>query len=154
MAWVKLTVTQPWFRYGLSPIGLEPMIIRVTDTYSRVHASMIASKVHRTNMGPIGGRQDPGGPHVGPVNFVIWEPKNIFWCDIHFCPIFQDLEVLLTVISGIQIRLINAVCYIWPRSALPIRVWLRKMSLRQCRYEALCLIYIWGLLCLMRVYQG
>ena len=24
------------------------------------------------NMGPIWGRQDPGGPHVGPMNFVIW----------------------------------------------------------------------------------
>ena len=31
------------------------------------------SKVHGTNMGPIWGRQDPGGPHVGPVNFAIWE---------------------------------------------------------------------------------
>ena len=29
------------------------------------------SKVHGTNVGPIWGRQDPGGPHVGPVNFVI-----------------------------------------------------------------------------------
>ena len=26
-----------------------------------------ASKVHGTNMGAIWGRQDPGGPHVGPV---------------------------------------------------------------------------------------
>ena len=25
-------------------------------------------------MGPIWGRQDPSGPHVGPMNFVIWEP--------------------------------------------------------------------------------
>ena len=24
-------------------------------------------------MGPNWGRQDPGGPHVGPVNFAIWE---------------------------------------------------------------------------------
>ena len=24
-------------------------------------------------MGPIWGRQDPGGPHVGPMNFVIWD---------------------------------------------------------------------------------
>ena len=24
-------------------------------------------------MGPIWGRQDPGGPHVGPMNFAIWE---------------------------------------------------------------------------------
>ena len=23
-------------------------------------------------MGPIWGREDPGGPHVGPMNFVIW----------------------------------------------------------------------------------
>ena len=31
------------------------------------------SKVHRANMGPIWGRQDPGGPHDGPMNFAIWE---------------------------------------------------------------------------------
>ena len=30
------------------------------------------SKVHGANMGPIWGRQDPGGPHFGPMNFVIW----------------------------------------------------------------------------------
>ena len=29
------------------------------------------SKVHWINMGPIWGRQDPGGPHVGPMNFAI-----------------------------------------------------------------------------------
>ena len=30
------------------------------------------SKVHGTNMGPIWGRQDPGGPHVGRINFASW----------------------------------------------------------------------------------
>ena len=30
------------------------------------------SKVHGANMGPIWGRQDTGGPHVGPMNFAIW----------------------------------------------------------------------------------
>ena len=30
------------------------------------------SKVHGASMGPILGRQDPGGPHVGPINFAIW----------------------------------------------------------------------------------
>ena len=35
-------------------------------------ASYPDSKVHGANMGPIWGRQDPGGPHVGPMNFVIW----------------------------------------------------------------------------------
>ena len=30
------------------------------------------SKVHGADMGPIWGRQDPGGPHVCPMNFPIW----------------------------------------------------------------------------------
>ena len=29
------------------------------------------SKIHGANMGPIWGRQDPGGPHVGLLNFAI-----------------------------------------------------------------------------------
>ena len=31
------------------------------------------SKVHGANMGPIWDRQDPGGPHVGSMNFAIWD---------------------------------------------------------------------------------
>ena len=31
------------------------------------------SKVHGANMGPIWGRQDPGGPHAGSMNFAIWD---------------------------------------------------------------------------------
>ena len=30
------------------------------------------SRVHGANMGPIWSRQDPGVPHVGPMNFAIW----------------------------------------------------------------------------------
>ena len=30
------------------------------------------SNVHGANMGPIWGRQDPGGPHICPMNFAIW----------------------------------------------------------------------------------
>ena len=30
------------------------------------------SKVHEANMGPIWGRQGPGGAHVGPMNFATW----------------------------------------------------------------------------------
>ena len=35
------------------------------------------SKVHGANMGPIWGRQDPGGPHVGPMNLAIWVMLDI-----------------------------------------------------------------------------
>ena len=30
------------------------------------------TKVNGANMGPIWGRQDPGGLHVGPMDFAIW----------------------------------------------------------------------------------
>ena len=38
------------------------------------------SKDHGANMGPIWGRQGPGGPHVSPMNFAIWATK---WCVGH-----------------------------------------------------------------------
>ena len=31
------------------------------------------SKMHGANMGSIWGRQDSGGPHVGIMNFAIWD---------------------------------------------------------------------------------
>ena len=34
------------------------------------------SKFDGANMGPIWGRQDPGGPHVGPMNIAICEAKT------------------------------------------------------------------------------
>ena len=34
------------------------------------------SKVHGANMGPIWGRQGPGGPYVGPMNFAFWGVKT------------------------------------------------------------------------------
>ena len=37
------------------------------------------SKVHGANMGPIWGRQNPGGPHVGPMNLAIWVRFPQFW---------------------------------------------------------------------------
>ena len=37
------------------------------------------SKIRGASMGPIWDRQDPGGPHVGPMNFVIWD---VMWYDV------------------------------------------------------------------------
>ena len=34
-----------------------------------------ACKVHGANMEPIWDRQDPGGPHIDPMDFVIWGIK-------------------------------------------------------------------------------
>ena len=54
-----------------------------------VNATCPDSKVRGANMGPIWGRQDPGGPHVVPMNRAIWVdsphwgPVNVeLWCFI------------------------------------------------------------------------
>ena len=56
---------------------MEPMLLHtnaentVIDTVALL-GTHPDSKVRGANMGPIWGRQDPGGPHVGPMNFAIW----------------------------------------------------------------------------------
>ena len=39
---------------------------------SKIHGANMGRTWHGAIMGPIWGRQDPGGPHVGPMNFAIW----------------------------------------------------------------------------------
>ena len=48
------------------------MKITTTRTWHLLYYVYPDSKVHGVNMGPIWGRRDPGGPHVGPINFAIW----------------------------------------------------------------------------------
>ena len=50
----------------------EILIKNHTFSFKKVYLKMSPdSKVHGANMGPIWGRQDPGGPQVGPMNFAI-----------------------------------------------------------------------------------
>ena len=46
-----------------------------TEIIQLLHVSP-DSKVYGANMGPIWGLQDPDGPHVGPMNFAIWEASS------------------------------------------------------------------------------
>ena len=52
------------------------------------------SKVHGTNMGPTWGRQDPGGPHVGPMNCALW--------DIIRCIFMKEKSCILVKMSNRQ----------------------------------------------------
>ena len=60
------------------------MIILLKGTHEAAHLTPLLGcrarsvnipdiKVHGTSMGPIWGRQDPGGRHVGPMDFAIWD---------------------------------------------------------------------------------
>ena len=55
----------PWISRSKVTAGAPASRMARTVTYPD-------SKVHGANMGPIWGRQDPGGPHVGPMNVAIW----------------------------------------------------------------------------------
>ena len=45
---------------------------KVRSIFEEIHC-IPDSKINGTNMGPTWGWQDPGGPHVDPMNFAIWD---------------------------------------------------------------------------------
>ena len=53
--------------------------------YSNCVRSAPDSKIHGAKIGPIWGRQDPGGPHVGPMNLAIWGDHQ-HWYFLEFLP--------------------------------------------------------------------
>ena len=63
------------------------------------------NKVREANMGPIWGRQDPGGPHVGPMNFAILIQKHnptqlglqCYLLEIHYLNEY-DSVIIVTII--------------------------------------------------------
>ena len=51
--------------------------IYITISIHSPSLTILDSKVDGANMGPIWGRQNPGGPHVGPINLAIWDNIDI-----------------------------------------------------------------------------
>ena len=49
------------------------MVCLSISTDETAMISIPDSKVRGANMGPIWDRQDPGGPHFGPMNLAIWD---------------------------------------------------------------------------------
>ena len=64
------------------------------------------SKVHVANMGPIWDRQDPGGPHVGPMNFALWTSLCALIVD---CIIRNEISIEINYISFRKIKW-NIIC--------------------------------------------
>ena len=50
-------------------------------------------------MGPIRGRQDPGGPHVGPMNFAIWLDA---WENLQIPPLMYNIDQALVQQSPVH----------------------------------------------------
>ena len=58
------------------------------------------SKVHGANMGPIWGRQDPAGSHVGPMNFAIWGVCILRWNTVWKLMVWFHTSFLLILVSN------------------------------------------------------
>ena len=63
---IPFVLIKRWYVEFVMTLYVQMM---VCETRSKSYPD---SKVHGANMGPIWGRQDPGGPHVGPMNVDIW----------------------------------------------------------------------------------
>ena len=62
MKYLEESVNACWV-YSVESVSTMYLVLMVTFP---------DSKVHGANMGLSWGRQDPGGPHVGPMNLAIW----------------------------------------------------------------------------------
>ena len=76
--------------------------------------------VHRANVGPIWGRQEPGGPHDGPMNFAIWEGMGDTWqsVPVHPNPLLRSsnirrVSMLHTILITYLQELRNRKCTIY-----------------------------------------
>ena len=75
------------------------------------------SKVPGANMGLIWGRQDPGRPHVGPMNFAIWVGSDnglppvrhqaIIWTNAGLLLIWLCEQILVNQNTIIYIQVFN-----------------------------------------------
>ena len=52
------------------------------------------NKVYGANMGPTWGQQDPGGPHVGPMNLAFW--VNIHCIGLNSC---RNVTFIMNIIQ-------------------------------------------------------
>ena len=67
---------------------------------SSVRCTFPDSKVYGDNMGPTWCKQDPGGPHVGHVNFAIWVVVRQAWTIFLIRKQNQDAPYIRGLIDG------------------------------------------------------
>ena len=66
--WINTPISCPVFCMNIQPARWDPRLMPLMQVHANPN-----SNIHGANMGPIWGRQKPGGPHVGPMKFAIWE---------------------------------------------------------------------------------
>ena len=104
----------------------------IVPTHANEHTDP-DSKVHGANMGPIWGGQDPGGPHVGPMNFAIWGGLD------KMAEILQTKSNTFSTVKGLEIlSKLHLDFYKLARSWASARLLLgTKHYMNQCQHSSL-----------------
>ena len=81
------------------------------------------SNVHGANMGP-------GGPHCGPMNFIIWDTMRVLTCDFPQEPVFP--QVWFIVWRGVttaqhSVALVSVLLWLCEASGHNVAAWLYKL---------------------------
>ena len=61
------------------------------------------TKVHGVNVGPVWGRQDPGGPHVGPMNLAIWVSMHYITALVPQCGHWWPVQFIMYDIAAMTL---------------------------------------------------
>ena len=80
-------MTAPHRQYGGRYLFLQCKWFALISSSMNLKWNIPNNKVH----GPIWGQQDPGGPHVGPMNFAIWDAENNW--EAHLVPIVWSTSI-------------------------------------------------------------
>ena len=107
------------------------------------------SKDHGAKMGPISGRQDPGGPYVGPMNFAIWVvslSSNLMTTTGAMCIVlrltggpfqYKDLSAVFFFIMEIPIPGKWSLCRDGPRGWFNIKMQSYQYRKFHCGYKTI-----------------
>ena len=93
------------------------------------------SKVYGANMGPIWGRQDPGGPHVGPMNFAIWDCVLCMNALLH---LHTSMGCKYSPNSGILVNVRKSIFYCSLRNYTPLKTKHDYLSLTYFHVKHFC----------------
>ena len=102
-AWVftspsTLPIHQLLMLFQSPSINCQSSILGVTR--KSAHLGLLTSTLIARFMGPIWGRQGPGGPHVGPMNFAIWVGLLMIRNDINYDN-GNENEMITTIFMGV-----------------------------------------------------
>ena len=91
--------TPTWYSGNIAAFEIG-VWMRVITCHSFVNVVAYPdSKVHGANIGPIWGRQDPSGPHVGSMNFAtsVSLPQTRYW--LSYSLLIEETQVSIDIIS-------------------------------------------------------